>query len=459
MERRNITSRRQRALFATAMCGTLVVAGCARLPTAETAPDIRTAASFATTASFAAPAVAWPQERWWASYGDAQLDRMVEEAMAGSPDLAAAGARLRAAEAFTAVAGAANKPQVSANAAFTSDRLSENHIMPPEATPQGWNDYGRATVDLRWEVDFWGKNRSALAAATSERDAAQAELAQARLLLASSIAADYAELARLYASLDTAQRSREVRSKTAALFAERAVLALEERIALQRNRLAALLGAGPDRGLRIARPSLSLDTKVGLPEQAGAGLLGRRPDIVAARLVAEAAANRIDQKKAEFYSNVNLMAFVGVQSLGIDMLDKSGSTFGSVGPAISLPIFTAGRLQGELRGAQARHAQAVANYNGTVSRAMQEVADAAVRQRALGARLEQARLAVDASSEAWRVASNRYEGGLASYLEVLVAEDGLLANMNTLTDLRSLSVIHDIALKRALGGGYGASQG
>jgi NodT family efflux transporter outer membrane factor (OMF) lipoprotein len=460
----------------------LVLAGCAQLPGASAPPALRNAASYASAESFAAAPAAWPQERWWSAYGDGQLDTLVEEALAGAPDMAAAAARLQAAEALAGVAASANRPQLSANAALSSDKLSYNHLTPPEGTPRGWTDYGRATLDLRWELDFWGRNRAALAAANSARDAAQAELAQARLLLASSIAASYAELDRLYAGRDTAEKSVALRRKTAELFAERlahglenrggareaearlaaaqgAVLAHDEQIAVQRNRLAALLGAGPDRGLRIARPALRLVGGFGLPEVAGAGLLGRRPDVTAARLLAQAQASRIDQKKAEFYPNVNLMAFVGVQSLGIDMLDNSGSSVGSVGPALSLPIFTGGRLRGELRGAQADYAQAVANYNGIVSRAMQEVADAAVRQRALGARLERAQQAVDASGEAWRVAQNRYQGGLASYLEVLVAEDGLLANMNTLTDLRSLSVIHDIAIKRALGGGYQAPQG
>ncbi|RJF92465.1 efflux transporter outer membrane subunit [Noviherbaspirillum saxi] len=469
------------SLSLTGVCAALLVAGCAQLPEMGPAPILKGVDAFLTADSFKAPAANWPQDHWWSAYGDSQLDSLIEEALAGSPDMAAASARLQQAEALTRVAGSAGKPQASANASVTEDKLSYNYLTPSEVIPRGWNDYGRATLDLRWELDFWGKNRAALAAATSELEASRAELAQARLLLASGIAANYAELSRLYANRETAEKSVELRSKTAALFAERfknglenqggareadarlaaaegALLALDEQIALQRNRLAALLGAGPDRGLKIAKPVLKFNRAFGLPEQAGADLLGRRPDVVAARLVADAQASRIDQKKAEFYPNVNLMAFVGVQSLGINMLDNSGSAIGSVGPAISLPIFTAGRLQGELRGAQARYAQAVANYNGTVSRAMQEVADAAVSQKSLGQRLEKAQQAVGASTEAYRVAGNRYEGGLANYLEVLVAEDGLLNNMNVQTNLRSLSFTHDIALKRALGGGYQVAQ-
>jgi NodT family efflux transporter outer membrane factor (OMF) lipoprotein len=474
-------SSRRGSLSLTMMCAALLIAGCAQLPEMGQAPALKGADVFLTTDSFKAPTADWPQDRWWNAYGDAQLDSLIDEALAGSPDMAAASARLQQAEAMARVVGSATKPQISANASFTEDKLSYNYLTPSEVTPHGQNDYGRATLDLRWELDFWGKNRAALATATSELDASRAEIAQARLLLASGIAANYAELSRLYASSETAEKSVALRSKTAVLFAERfdnglenqgsaheaearlataegTLLALDEQIALQRNRIAALLGAGPDRGLKIAKPALRFNQAFGLPEQAGADLLGRRPDVVAARLVAEAQASRIDQKKAEFYPNVNLMAFVGVQSLGINMLDNSGSTVGSVGPAISLPIFNGGRLRGELRGAHARYAEAVANYNGTVSRAMQDVANAAVSQKVLGQRLEKARRAVEASTEAYRVASNRYEGGLANYLEVLVAEDGLLNNMNALTNLRSLSFTHDIALKRALGGGYQVAQ-
>src|SRR5262249_31266620 len=129
--------------------------------------------------------------------------------------------RLKQAEAMTQVEGSARLPQVSANASITEDKLSYNYLTPREATPSGWNDYGRATLDFRWELDFWGKNRSALAAAASELEARRAELAQARLILAAGVAANYAELSRLYANRETAVKSVELRGKTASLFAQR----------------------------------------------------------------------------------------------------------------------------------------------------------------------------------------------------------------------------------------------
>lgn len=462
------------------LSGALLAAGCAPLPPVSSPASVKTPGAFATANSFESAAAQWPVEAWWTTYGDRQLDTLVDEALRDAPDLQAASARLRRADAFTLVADSPGRPQVSANAGVSAEKLSENHLVPRSPSTEGWNDYGRATLDLRWDLDFWGRIRAGLAAATSEQQARHAELAQARLVLASGIATDYAELSHLFAQRGLAQQSVVLRGKTAELFSQRhgqgletrgsvraadaaraaaegALLAVEEQIALQRHRLAALLGKGPDRGLAIEPPQLKLARAFGLPGELAVNLLGRRPDVVAARLLAQAQADRIDEKTAEFYPNVNLSAFVGLQSLGLDRLVRSGSAIGSVGPAISLPLFSGGRLQGELRGAHASHAESVARYDATVARALQEVADAAVSQRALGARLAKAQEAVDAATEAHRVARDRYEGGLASYLEVLSAQDGLLASLGQQTQLRARSLALDITLNRALGGGYQAS--
>ena len=457
----------------------LSLAACAGLPSREAPPVVKTAGDYASVQSFAAPARAWPQEAWWTLYGDAQLDTLIAEALQGSPSVAVAQARLRQAQAQADSAGAARAPQLSANASISAQKQSYNYLSPASSTPQGWNDYGRATLDLSWDLDLWGRQRAALAAATSEADAALADLAQARLVLATAIASAYAELARQHAALDTAQAALEVRGKTASLFgqrfqhgleirgsvrqvdarraaAEAEVLAIAEQIALQKNRIAALMGAGPDRGLALARPAIRLDQAPGLPPQLPAALLGRRPDIAAARLRAEAAAKRIDQAEAAFYPDVNLVAFIGVQSLGLDMLAKSGSGIGSIGPAVSLPIFDGGRLRAQLRSADAGYAQAVADYERILVQALQEVADAAVSQQAIGAQLLKTGESVEAAREAWRIQNERYEGGLSTYLEVLTVEDTLLSNLRTLSDLQSRSFSLDVALVRALGGGYAA---
>jgi NodT family efflux transporter outer membrane factor (OMF) lipoprotein len=213
------------------------------------------------------------------------------------------------------------------------------------------------------------------------------------------------------------------------------------------------MGAGPDRGLSISRPSANARA-FGLPANLQADLIGRRPDIVAARLRAEAASQRIKVAKADFYPNINLSAVIGLQSFGLDMLNRSGSTYGSVGPAISLPIFSGGRLEGAYRGARADYDGAVAAYDATLTRALNDVADVAVSQRALAERLAQSRLALAASEDAYRLAAARYRAGLSTYLDVLSAEDDLTANRRAVADLETRAFALDVALVRALGGGF-----
>lgn len=457
--------------------GVFLLSACAQLPELGDKPEIKPASAWGSQLSLTQTEAAWPVDRWWMAYGDAQLGNLIDEALQTAPSLAAAEARLRKAAAGVETTDAANAPQLSANASIDSTKQSYNHLTPRSMLPEGMHGYGRATLDFSWEIDFWGRNRAALAAATSERAAAQAEAAQARLILTTSITSAYAELARLFAAQDTAQAALEVRGKTAKLFRERYehgletlgsvrqaearfasaqadLLSTQEQLALQRNSIAALMGKGPDRGLTLARPKVDLSKPLGLPKTLSLDLLGRRPDIVAARLRAEAAARRIDVAQADFYPNVNLNAYIGTQSLGLGQLTKAGSGIASIGPAISLPIFNGGRLKAQLKGSRADYDEAVANYEQTVTQALQSVADASVSQRGLTGQLKHTDEAVNAAREAWEIARQRYEGGLSNYIDVLTAEDTLLANLRGLTDLQSRSFTLDVALVRALGGGF-----
>src|SRR5262245_10075619 len=273
----------------TALIAALLLTGCAALPPREAEEQVKSFDEYSTQRSFVAPAGEWPRDAWWTSYGDGQLDALIDEAMQDSPTLAAAEARLRRAQAQAQVSRGAQMPQTSVSASASEQKQSYHYLSPPAFTPQGWNDYGRASLDISWELDFWGKNRAAFAAATSESEAALADAAQARLTLSTSIASAYAEFARLHAAIDTAQAAVAVRTKTADLFrrrhengletlggvrqvearrasAESDLLLLEEQLGLQRNRIAALMGAGPDRGLTIARPTVDLAQSFALPQ-------------------------------------------------------------------------------------------------------------------------------------------------------------------------------------------------
>jgi len=465
-------------LLATSL---LALAGCAAIPDLGPEPKPKSVEQLKSDQSLAAPVVGWPGDHWWQGYGDPQLNELVETALRDSPNLAIAQARLSMAGAMLQASKAPLAPEVTGTAAFTEEKQSYNYLMPRMAVPQGWNDYGRATLNLDWELDFWGKNRAAVKAATSEQQAAEAELAQARLIISTSVAASYAELVHLYSLHDSAEAALAIRTKTVELFRDRYQNGLEnlasvrqveakqaaadadlqfveERIALQKNGIASLIGAGPDRGLDIARPTARIEDAIALPERLTLELIGRRPDITAARLRTEAAAKRIDQQKAGFYPSVNLMAFVGYQSLGIDNLTRSGSDMGAIGPAISLPIFNTNRLQGQLRGARAEYDASVASYNGTLANALREVADAVTSRKALDGELQAAKTAVAAARESHSLISRRYRGELSSYLDVLVAEDARIAAERAEADVETRALVLNVALVRALGGGYQAER-
>lgn len=464
----------------------VLLAACAPLPSLDAPQRLDSTQSMASNQSLRAAdpdkaAVQWPRETWWRSYGDPQLDQLIDEALSGAPDLAAATARMAQAQYAVGGARAVRRPQVDAQASVSEQRLSYNDIIPGDFVPQDWNDYGSIGLHAGWDLDFFGRNRALLKAALASGIAAEAQLAQARLTLTTSIAGAYAGLSSLYASRDVAEQSVAVQQHSVELFQQRfdhgletigAVHAaqarcasaqfrlqqLDERIGLQQHAIAALLGAGPDRGLAIQRPQLRLDRDFGLPDQLAVNLLGRRPDIVAARAEVEAAASRVDASRAAFYPDVNLSAAIGFESLGLDMLAKHDSLTGSVGPAISLPIFHGGALRARLKGAAAAYDQSVALYNGTLSHALQDVADVALSQRALGGELDQLEAAWQAAEASYRVAEDRYRAQLASYLDVLTAQDTMLAAQDALTTARARSLTLDIDLHRALGGGWQIAQ-
>jgi NodT family efflux transporter outer membrane factor (OMF) lipoprotein len=455
------------------------LAGCAALPHLPDDAQFKRPDAYQSAASFSAPVSEWPANGWWHRYGDSQLDQLIDQALAGSPTLAMARARLEAAQAMSQIAGASRLPQVSANAAAVEGKQSYNFLAPRAALPQGWNDYGSASVDFSWELDFWGKNRAAVAAAISDERATAIEVDQARLMLSSAIAQAYAELAHLYADRDSAAGALDVRRQAVELIRERhreeletlatvrqaeaqqaaadaELQGVDERIALQKNAIAALVGEGPDRGLAITRPSAQVNRVFGLPPQLAMDLIGRRPDLVAARLRAEAAAKRIDESKAAFYPSINLVGSAGLMSLGLDNLAKGTSSFAGIGPAVSLPIFNTERLQGQLRGAHAEYDAAVASYNATLVNALHEVADVVASRKALDGQLASLQSSVDSVEQAYQMVLQRYRGGLASYLEVLSVEDTLLSARRALADAQSRSLALDVALVRSLGGGFKA---
>lgn len=462
------------------LAGSATLSACATVPALGPAPEMREPVTLASTQALAPAVIEWPSDGWWTAYADPQLEKLIDEALSGAPDLAIAAARLRQAEGYAQQAGAALYPSVEATSSAGYVQQSENNGIPAQFVPDGWRQQGKVGIGLSFNPDLWGKNRAALAAATSDAEAARYGVAEARLALTTGIASTYADLARLHAQRDTLQAALEIREDTLRLVTRRVasgldtraelkqaesrvpsaradLAATDEAIALTRNALAALIGAGPDRALTITRPSVSMLRAQGVPTGASIDLIGRRPDIVAARASVEAAASRIKVARAAFYPDINLSALIGLQSLGLSNLFQSSSTFGSVGPAVSLPIFQGGALQGQYRGARGSYDEAVARYDGSLIQALRQVADAATSQKALAVRLSESRQALADAEEGNAIARQRYEGGLSTYLDVLSAEEGVLQARRTVAELETRAFTLDVAMVRALGGGFKAT--
>lgn len=464
-----------RSFLAAALAGTSLLAGCATVPDLGSVPQPR--AGVAAERSLAASSMAsWPTDEWWNAYGDRQLGQLIGEALADAPDIATAAARVRAAEAVAQQAGAVRRPEITAQGSISAVKQSQNNGIPPAFVPGGINATGQLALGLSFDPDLWGRNRAALAAATSQARAARLDQAEAALVLSTNIAAAYADLARLGTERSVEQQALGVRERTAKLVADRVaagldtqaearqsaaavpasradVAATNEQIALTRNRIAALMGQGPDRGLAIVVPRAIVRGQ-GLPADVTTDLIGRRPDIAAARARIDAAGSRIASARADFYPSVNISALVGLQALGLGNLLGTGSTFANAGPAVSLPIFNRDRLSGRFRETRAGYDEAVAQYDSAVVDAYHEVADAVTGQRSLDVRLAETRAALTDFERAYDVARRRFEGGLSTFLDVLTAEDRVLQARRTVVDLEARGFSLDIALVRALGGGF-----
>jgi NodT family efflux transporter outer membrane factor (OMF) lipoprotein len=460
-------------------CACALLTGCASMSGIAPHAHSRNANELASQHALSATptsSAAWPKADWWKAYSDPQLDVLIDEALAHSPTLNVAAARTRKALALADASRSALSPHIDASASSTREHFSEHGLVPPPfgGTTQTLNQMQLA---LSWDPDVWGKNRSAYEAALGSARAAQIDAQAARLQLSTGVAQAYVQLQRAYLQRDVAQATLAAREKLVALTRDRnaagldsrlevkqaeaalpatreEIAALDERIGLARNQIAALMGAGPDRGLAIARPAATALAAVALPSSLPAELLGRRPDIIAQRWRIEAASKNVASQKAEFYPDVNLLAFVGLQSLGGANLLTAASRMLGAGPAVTLPIFDAGRLRAQLSAKDADYDVAVEQYNQTLADAMREVVDQIVSFRSLDEQRRQQRDAAATTREAYDLALLRYREGIGNYLQVLSAEQPMLAQQSLDADLSARALELSINLVRALGGGY-----
>jgi len=424
---------------------------------------------------------AWPADGWWRRYGDAQLDALIDEALAGSPSLVTAQARLRAAQAQAITARAARLPTTTVDGEVTRQRYAEDYLFPPPFGGSYVNE-GRAALDFSWDLDFWGRNRALLSAARSGVAAAEADRAAARLALAVAVVQAYIQLDLHYALLDvthdnlqqqesilelTQQRvsaglensARVKQSEGQVALTRVGVAYVEASIELARNQLADLVAAGPDRGGQLRRPQLSPPASIALPSVLPADLLGRRPDVAAARAQVESAGYGVKAAEAAFYPNVNLTAFAGFQSIDLSKLFEPANRVLGAGAALSLPVFNRGALRGALQTHQAHVDQSVAQYNQTLLDAVREVADVVVNWRALERETREQQAALADAQRSYDLTTERYRAGLDNYLSVLSSQNQVLTAQGLGAELQARRLTFSVDLVRALGGGYAPPTG
>lgn len=418
---------------------------------------------------------AWPATDWWRALADPQLDGLIAEGLNSSPSLAAAQARLRQAKAQVGVVDAKRKPSLSVSGGYTGLRLPES--MVGDELGGSYAGSSQLVLDFSYGFDLWGGKRAAWEAAVDQLHASDVDAQAARLTLSSAIAEAYAQLSYAWSlhevASDELTRSQKTldltrQRRSAGIDSDLQVRQAESRVPAARQQLqsaqlqiddaqtalAALVGQGPDRGLRITRPALGNPLALQLPSVLPAELLGHRPDVVAARWRVEAAGKEITSAKTQFYPSLNLTALGGVVNKDVGQLFKNASVFGVVAPALSLPIFDGGALRANLAARDAEYDLAVADYNQKVLDALREVADQVNAMRSLDEQTHSQDEALRTADAAFDLAQQRYRAGIGSFLEVLSVEQQLLAARERMATLQSQQLLASVKLRRALGGGF-----
>ena len=467
-------------LLAAATVVTLALAGCASsggLHPDGTPIDPSSLKAERSLAKLQVSPAAWPQADWWTGLGDPQLSALIAEALHDNPNLAVADARARQAQAEAGIANAARSPTLDVGAAVDATRLPGT-AFPPSFGAGHYAPAEYLYASFKWDLDLWGGKRAAWEASLGQARAVEIEARAARIELSGNVARAYVQLGYAYAQQDVAQAELARAQEARTLTQQRVAAGIDNQLQLKqtdsevasaqgqhavadravdaaRSTLSVLLGKGPDRGLDITRPQLMQPSMLAVPANLPVDLLGHRADLVAARWRVEAADKNIKAAKTEFLPNISLSALTGFLAVGkgVNPLQMP-ARFYSVGPSISLPIFDGGRLRSNLNGSDAQYDLAVAQYNQTLVGALNEVSDDYDAVNSIQLQVEAEQRALDAASDAWKLAELRYKAGIGSYLEALSARQQLLVAEQRMASLHAQQTDISVQLIQALGGGY-----
>ncbi len=411
--------------------------------------------------------------KFWTVFGDATLDRLVGDALSANHDLRIATSRLDEARALRGAARLDLAPVVTAGAGYTDQRISASQAGGGPRLSQGYS----AGFDAFWELDFFGRQRRALEASNAELGAAEAEVLNAQVAVTAELSRTYFDLRGAQLRLAVARRNvtnqgdslsvtqarldagsgteLDTSRAQAQLAATRASISpLEAAVARNIHALGVLTGRDPsalraELELPVELPAVPEMTAVGSP----ADLLRRRPDIRVSERELAAATARIGVAVADLFPRVTFTGMLGFAAGKVGDLNDHGNDTHLIAPGISWAAFDLGHVRMQIKAARAREEGAVARYEQTVLRALQETEDALVTHARARERLVQLAEGAEASSTAARLARLRYENGAVDFLQVLDAERTLLDAEDSLAQGRTDTATSLVAVYKAPGRG------
>lgn len=407
---------------------------------------------------------------WWEQFNDIILNDLVRTALRENKDLLIASARIEEYAGRYGITRSDLFPQFGAG----YSGYQQKNVAPGSNVKSTYNTYD-ALLSASWEIDLWGKIRRQSEAARAQIVASEEGKQGVVLSLVASVASGYINLRDLDRQLEIATSTANTREASYKLFQDRyaggvisilelsqnksqyeealaSIPALQKAIAQQENALSILLGQNPG---PIARGKTIDELKApAVPEGLPSTLLERRPDLREAEQNLIAANALIGAAKAAYYPSISLTGVFGVASGGLSNLFTSGSKIWQYGGAINMPIFTAGKLSGQVQVAEAQQQQALFAYQKSIQNAFREVNDALIDQDRTRSQLGTQKLQVESLQQYADTARLRYDNGYTSYLEVLDAERSLFQAQLQYTQTQQTQLQAMINLYKAMGGGW-----
>jgi multidrug efflux system outer membrane protein len=453
--------------------GSIMLCGCVL------GPDYKRPAISSPTAfrgQSAAESSSFADQGWWSVYSDPFLSALIKEALKSNYDLKTAIARAKEAEAYRGVARSAYFPTVGFDSGVQRDRgvFKED---PELDLPTGQtSNLFLGGLSTAWEVDLWGRIRRSTEAANADYLASEEGRRGLMLALITEVAQAYLELVELDGRLAVAHDSRDAFESTHTLFSKRygagivsrlqvtraeAALAaaegtltdVERQVAEKENEICVLVGRNPGPVQRTV-PDKEMNPPPTVPAGIPSQLLERRPDIREAEQNLRSASARIGVANANFFPRFGLTALLGSVSPELSSLSSGTANIWALAASFSGPVFTGGRLTSEYRAAVDVFDQAKYQYSQSALRAFREVSDTLIASQKLSSVEEQQKREVAALTDSVSIARRRYLGGLASYYEVLEAQQLLYPAEISLSETSRDRRLAIVQLYRALGGGW-----